>query len=55
MVLGVTLLDIAGAKSVSTSQRRSERPRRTYCDRSGYPQGVERARGAARDIEAAFL
>ena len=50
MVLGVTLLDIAGAKSVSTSQRRSERPRRTYRDRSGYPQGVERARGAARDF-----
>jgi hypothetical protein len=50
MVLGVTLLDIAGAKAVNTSQRRSERPRRTYRDRSGYPQGLERARGAARDF-----
>jgi hypothetical protein len=50
MVVGVTLLDIAGAKAVNTSQRRSERPRRTYGDRSGYPQGLERARGAARDF-----
>jgi hypothetical protein len=50
MVVGVTLLDIAGAKAVNTSQRRSERPRRTYRDRSGYPQGLERARGAARDF-----
>jgi hypothetical protein len=50
MVLGVTLLDIAGAKAVNTSQRRNDRPRRTYRDRSGYPQGLERARGAARDF-----
>jgi hypothetical protein len=50
MVVGVTLLDIAGAKAVNTSQRRSERPQRTYRDRSGYPQGLERARGAARDF-----
>jgi hypothetical protein len=50
MVVGVTLLDIVGAKGVNTSQRRSERPRRTYRDRSGYPQGLERARGAARDF-----
>jgi hypothetical protein len=50
MVVGVTLLDIAGAKAVNTSQRRSDRPRRTYRDRSGYPQGLERARGAARDF-----
>src|SRR5437588_4102787 len=50
MVLGVTLLDIAGAKAAKTSQSRSERPRRTYRDRSGYPQGLEGARGAARDF-----
>jgi hypothetical protein len=50
MVVGVTLLDIAGAKAVNTSQRRSDRPQRTYRDRSGYPQGLERARGAARDF-----
>ena len=50
MVLGVTLLDIAGAKGVRTSQRRSDKPQRTYRDRSGYPKGLERARGAARDF-----
>jgi hypothetical protein len=50
MVLGVTLLDIAGAQSVRTSQRRSDRPQRTYRDRSGFPKGLEHARGAARDF-----
>jgi hypothetical protein len=50
MVLGVTLLDIAGAKGVKTSQSRSDGPRRSYRDRSGYPRGLERARGAARDF-----
>jgi hypothetical protein len=48
MVLGVTLLDIAGAKGVNNAQRRSDRPARTYRDRSGYPKGLEQARGAAR-------
>jgi hypothetical protein len=50
MVLGVTLLDIAGAKAAKTNQSRGERPPRTYRDRSGYPGGLERARGAARDF-----
>jgi hypothetical protein len=50
MVLGVTLLDIVGAKGIKANQTRSERPRRTYRDRSGYPKGLENARGAARDF-----
>jgi hypothetical protein len=50
MVVGVTLLDIAGAKGVNNAQRRSDRPARTYRDRSGYPKGLEQARGAARDF-----
>jgi hypothetical protein len=50
MVLGVTVLDIAGAQGVRASQRRSDRPQRTYRDRSGYPKGLENARGAARDF-----
>jgi hypothetical protein len=50
MVVGVTLLDIAGAKGVNNAQRRSDRPARTYRDRSGYPRGLENARGAARDF-----
>jgi len=50
MVVGVTLLDIAGAAAVKKNQSRSDRPARTYRDRSGYPKGVENARGAARDF-----
>jgi hypothetical protein len=50
MVVGVTLLDIAGAAGVKKSQSRSDRPRRSYRDRSGYPKGLENARGAARDF-----
>jgi uncharacterized membrane protein YphA (DoxX/SURF4 family) len=50
MVVGVTLLDIAGAKAVNNAQRRSNRPQRTYRDRSGYPKGLAQARGAARDF-----
>ncbi len=51
MVLGVTVLDIAGAQAVSKSQRRSDRPARSYRDRSGFPKGVDNARGAARDFK----
>jgi hypothetical protein len=51
MVLGVTVLDIVGAQAVSKSQRRSHRPARSYRDRSGFPRGVENARGAARDFK----
>jgi hypothetical protein len=51
MVVGVTLLDIAGAQGVRASQRRSDRPQRSYRDRSGYPRGLENARGAARDFK----
>jgi hypothetical protein len=50
MVVGVTLLDIAGATAVKKGQSRSDRPARTYRDRSGYPKGLENARGAARDF-----
>jgi hypothetical protein len=50
MVVGVTLLDIAGASGVKKSQSRSDTPARTYRDRSGYPKGLENARGAARDF-----
>jgi hypothetical protein len=51
MVLGVTILDIAGAQSVKASQSRSDEPRRSYRDRSGFPHGLAGARGAARDFK----
>jgi hypothetical protein len=48
MLLGVTLLDILGAQGVSTRHSRKRGRARSYADRSGFPQGTERARGAAR-------
>ena len=48
MLLGVTVLDILGAQGVSVRHRRQRGRSRSYADRSGFPQGVGRARGAAR-------
>jgi hypothetical protein len=50
MVVGVTLLDIVGAQTTSTRGRSRNGPPRSYRNRSGFPQGVEAARGAARDF-----
>jgi hypothetical protein len=53
MVLGVTLIDIIAAQAVSVRHRRSNGSReRSYRSRTGFPQGVETARGAARDFKA---
>jgi len=46
MVLGITLLDIVGAQA-STVRHTRRGQRRMYSDRSGFPQGVAAARGAA--------
>jgi hypothetical protein len=52
MVLGVTLLDIIGAQSTSARHaRRRGQQRRLYHDRTGFPKGVEAARGAARNFK----
>lgn len=48
VLLGVTVLDILGAKGVSARHSRQGDRSRSYADRSGFPQGAERARGAAR-------
>jgi hypothetical protein len=50
-VLGVTLLDIIGAQGVTARHSRSRGAPRSYSDRSGFPQGIEAARGAARDFQ----
>jgi hypothetical protein len=50
MVLGVTLLDIAAAQANAARHKQNRGQRRLYYDRSGFPQGVEAARGAARNI-----
>jgi hypothetical protein len=48
MVVGVTALDCIGAKALSARHARRGPPR-LYRDRSGFPQGLEAARGAARN------
>jgi hypothetical protein len=50
-VLGVTLLDVIGAQGVSARHSRSGGRRRSYRDRTGFPQGVHSARGAAKDFQ----
>ena len=50
MVVGVTLLDIAAAQAVSVRHGRGRGERRSYRDRTGFPQGVQAARGAAKDF-----
>jgi hypothetical protein len=51
MVVGITALDILGAQAVITRHSRQRGATRHYRDRSGYPQGLEKARGAARDFQ----
>lgn len=50
-VLGVTLLDIVGAQGVTSRHSRGRGQRRSYRNRSGFPQGDRAARGAAKDFE----
>ena len=47
-VAGISLLDFLTARSVREERRESNGARRNYRDRSGFPKGVEAARGAAR-------
>ena len=53
LVLGITLLDIMAGQLVTARHRRTPGNWHQYSNRSGFPQGVERARGAARKMEAA--
>jgi hypothetical protein len=52
MVAAVTALDVIGAQSVAARHSRHNGSRRSYRDRSGFPQGIQAARGAARDFVA---
>jgi len=51
-VLGVTLLDIVGAQGVSAVHNRPRGRQRSYRDRTGFPQGIQAARGAAKGFQA---
>jgi len=52
MVAGITLLDIIGAQG-TTARHGSRGERRSYRDRSGFPQGLQAAKGAARQVTEA--
>ena len=47
-VIGITLLDIVTAQLTTTVHARKPNEWRRYNDRSGFPRGVQQARGAAR-------
>jgi hypothetical protein len=47
-VIGVTLLDIVCTAGLQARHGRGRAEPRTYRDRSGFPQGLSQARGAAR-------
>jgi hypothetical protein len=51
MVSGITLLDLIGAQSNTRRHSRNRGERRMYRHRTGFPQGVQAARGAARNFE----
>jgi hypothetical protein len=50
-VLGVMLLDIIGAQGVTARHSRARERPRSYRDRTGFPQGLQAARGAASDFK----
>jgi hypothetical protein len=51
-VAGITLLDIAGAQATTNRHKRSGGDRQRYLDRSGFPKGLQAARGAAKEFQA---
>lgn len=50
-VVGITLLDLFTASSVTKEQRQNRGETRDYSDRSGFPAGAAGAKGTARDFE----
>jgi len=50
-IAGIGLLDIGAAQAAAARHARQGTPR-SYADRSGFPKGLEKARGAAKDAAA---
>jgi hypothetical protein len=48
IVIGIAMLDIAAGKMTTSVHTRKRREWRRYSDRSGFPRGLQEARGAAR-------
>ena len=51
VVLAITVLDVVAAQAHTARHSRRKTELRDYSDRSGFPQGLERARDAARNVE----
>src|SRR5689334_4661946 len=49
VVAGVTALDIFAAQATTSRHARAGAEPRDYSDRSGYPNGIKKSRGAARE------
>jgi len=49
-VLGITALDVMVARALTSQHSRGGQRPRDYSERSGFPGGLERARGVARDF-----
>lgn len=50
-VAGVTVLDLIAARAITMQQARDATPRK-FPDRSGFPRGINAARGAAKNFKA---
>jgi hypothetical protein len=50
-VVGVTVVDLLVASTLTRQRSRSRGETRDYSDRSGFPGGVAKARGAASDFQ----
>jgi hypothetical protein len=46
-VAGITLLDLVAAQALTVRHSRSASQTRSFADRSGFPQGAQKAKGAA--------
>jgi len=53
MVVGIAAIDLLGANAVTVRHSRQGSPRRNYRERSGFPMGLEKSRGLARDVQTA--
>ena len=54
LVAGVTALDILAAQATTSRHARAGAEPRDYSDRSGYPNGIKKSRGAAREMAHAL-
>ena len=51
LVVGVTAIDVLGALALGSRHGRTSSQQRSFGNRSGFPKGLETARGSARDFK----